>query len=99
MIPHNPYLFLLLLTFVTVAPMIAAGAPGVEIPPWVPFALSVVSAAAGVVLKAMPAGQDAQPSGTEVDTLIDRLEALPKDERDELSNRLEWRARLRGEIV
>ena len=32
-----------------------------------------------------------------VDQLIERLEALPKDDRDELSNRLEWRARLRGE--
>lgn len=38
-----------------------------------------------------------QPQGADIDTLIDRLEALPKEDREELSARLEWRAKLRGE--
>lgn len=63
-------------------------------------ALLLVAALAGATLMSQlpPAGKPDEPSGTDVDQLIDRLEALPKDARDELAQRLEWRARLRGEV-
>lgn len=96
MIPHNPYIFLLLLILAAVGPVVSAGAPDVDVPPWVPYLFSIAGVAGGVVLKAMQPPKP-EPQGTEVDQLIDRLEALPKEARDELSSRLEWRARLRGE--
>lgn len=54
----------------------------------------------GLTTSVLPALKQSveQPAGTEVDQLIDRLEALPKEDRDELTTRMEWRARLRGEL-
>ena len=63
-------------------------------------ALLLVAALAGATILSQlpPAGKGATGAGgTEVDELIDRLEALPKDERAELSARLELRAERRGE--
>jgi hypothetical protein len=62
-------------------------------------AVLLLGALAGATLMSQlpPAGTAAREDGTEVDQLIDRLEALPKEAREELSSRLEWRARLRGE--
>lgn len=62
-------------------------------------ALLLVAALAGATLMSQlpPAGSPSVPQGTEIDQIIERLEALPKDARDEMTTRLEWRARIRGE--
>ncbi len=97
MIPHNPYIFALLTVLLAVVPVLQAADPSIALPPGVLLAIAAVNIACATLLKLMgPA--PAEQRGTEVDQLIERLEALPKDDRDELSNRLEWRARLRGEV-
>ncbi len=62
-------------------------------------ALLLVAALAGATIMSQlpPAGQASEPQGTEIDDLIERLEALSRDERAEVSSRLEWRAKLHGE--
>lgn len=63
-------------------------------------ALLLVAALAGATLMSQlpPAGKGDQPTGeTAVDALLPLLEALSEDDRAELSARLEWRARARGE--
>ena len=97
MIQHNPYIFALLTVLLAVVPVLQAADPSIVLPPGVLLAIAAVNIACATLLKLMvPA--PAEQRGTEVDQLIERLEALPKDDRDELSNRLEWRARLRGEV-
>lgn len=96
MIPANPYIFAALTVVLAVVPIVQAGAPDVALPPWLLLTVAVVNVACATILRMMQAAPTPIP-GTEVDQLIDRLEALPKGERDELSSRLEWRARLRGE--
>lgn len=95
MIPHNPALFAVLTVLLAVVPVLQAADPSIALPSWALLLVAVVNVACATLLKLMGA---APLPGTEVDQLIDRLEALPKDERDELSSRLEWRARLRGEV-
>lgn len=97
MIPHNPALFVIVTVVLAVVPVLQAADPGVTLPPWALLAVAVVNVVCATLLKMM-AVPISPPPGTEVDQLIDRLEALPKDDRDELSSRLEWRARLRGEV-
>ena len=96
MIPHNPYVFVVLLVLAAVGPVVSADAPGVGIPPWVPYLLSVLNVAGAVVLKAMQPPGGSAPGST-VDDLLPALEALTVEERAELSARLEWRALQRGE--
>ena len=96
MIPHNPYVFVLLLVLAAITPVVSADAADIGIPPWVPYLLSVLNVAGAVVLKAMqPPG--VEPPGSTVDALLPALEALTIEERAELSARLEWRAIKRGE--
>ncbi len=96
MIPHNPYVFVLLLVLAAITPVVSADAPGVGIPAWVPYLLSVLNVAGAVVLKAMqPPRED--PPGSTVDDLVPALEALTVEERAILSARLERRAIQRGE--
>ena len=96
MIPHNPYVFALLTVLLAVVPVLQAADPSIALPPGVLLAIAAVNIACATLRKLMGPAPTA-PQGTEIDELIDRLEALPKDDRAELSNRLEWRARLRGE--
>jgi hypothetical protein len=97
MIPHNPYVFAILTVILAVVPVLQATDPSIALPPVALLVIAAVNVACATLLKLMAPTVPAQPQGTEVDQLIDRLEALPKDARDELSSRLEWRARLRGE--
>lgn len=96
MIPHNPYIFAGLTVVLAVVPVLQAADPSIALPAWALLLVAVVNVVCATLLKMM-AVPVTPPPGTEVDQLIDRLEALPKDERAELSSRLEWRARLRGE--
>lgn len=97
MIPHNPALFVIVTVVLAVVPVLQAADPGVALPPWALLLVAVVNVVCATLLKLMRSDPPPLP-GTEVDRLIDRLEALPKDDRDELASRLEWRARLRGEV-
>lgn len=96
MIPANPYVFAALTVVLAVVPIVQAGAPDVALPPWLLLLVAVVNVACATILRMMQTDPVPIP-GSEVDQLIERLEALPKDARDEMTTRLEWRARLRGE--
>ena len=96
MIPHNPYVFVLLLVLAAITPVVSADAANIGIPPWVPYLLSVLNVAGAVVLKAMqPPG--AEPAGSTVDDLLDGIDALTPAERNELITRAEWRGVRRGD--
>jgi len=97
MIPHNPALFAVLTVVLAVVPVLQAADPSIALPAWALLLVAIINVACATLLKMMT-GPTSQSAGTEVDELIDRLEALPKADRDELSVRLEWRARLRGEV-
>lgn len=96
MIPHNPYVFAALTVILAVVPVLQAADPSLALPSWALLLVAVVNVVCATLLKMM-AVPVTPPPGTEVDHLIERLEALPKIDRDELSSRLEWRAIQRGE--
>lgn len=97
MIPHNSALFAVLTVLLAVVPVLQAADPSIALPSWALLLVAVVNVVCATLLKMM-AVPVTPPPGTEVDQLIDRLEALPKVDRDELTSRMEWRARLRGEL-